>query len=116
VGINQIQAARRRIWPAVRRRLGIRSATLEVDMRHWHDYQLEWRPDGCRFTVDRRIILATTRSPRGPLGFVCWLDNQYLVLTPRGRFRAGTLRPAEAQWMEMADLRIDPVDTPGRST
>ena len=23
-------------------------------------------------------------APRGPLGFVCWLDNQYLILTPRG--------------------------------
>lgn len=104
--LNQFAAARQRVWPAVRRRLGIAAATLNVDMREWHEYRLEWRPDGCHFAVDGQIALKSPYSPRGPLGFVCWLDNQYLVLTPRGRFRAGTLGLADEQWMEVAHFGI----------
>lgn len=104
--LNQFAAARERVWPAVRQRLGIAAAPLTIEMREWHEYRLEWRPDGCRFAVDGRIVLETPHSPRGPLGFVCWLDNQYLVLTPRGRFRAGTLGLADEQWMEVADSDI----------
>jgi hypothetical protein len=106
LALNQAAAIRRRLWPAVRRRLGIDAAALAVDMREWHDYSLQWRPAGCRFTVDGRTVLDTPQAPRGALGFVCWLDNQYLVLTPRGRFRAGTLTTAEPQWMEVADLQL----------
>jgi hypothetical protein len=103
------------LWPAVRRRLGIDAAFLGVDMREWHDYALQWRPAGCRFAVDGQIVLDTSFAPRGVLGFVCWLDNQYLALTPRGRFRAGTLLTTEPQWMEVADLSLL-VDMPEPST
>ena len=108
--LNQFGAARRRVWPAVRRGLGISAATLEADLRDWHDYRLEWRPAGCRFLVDGVPVLAPPHSPRGPLGFVCWLDNQYLVLTPRGRFRAGTLAIETEQWMDVDGLVIEPID------
>lgn len=106
LGLNQVPFIRRRLWPAVRRGLGIDAGLLDVDMRQWHLYRLEWRPSGCRFTVDGRIVLETPHAPRGPLGFVCWIDNQYLVLTARGRFRAGILTPAQAQWMEISDLHL----------
>ena len=108
--LNQFGPARRRVWPAVRRGLGISTAPLPIDLRDWHDYRLEWRPAGCRFLVDGALALATAHSPRGPLGFVCWLDNQYLVLSPRGRFRAGTLAIEAEQWMEVDRLVIDPID------
>jgi hypothetical protein len=110
LALNQVSAVRRRLWPAIRRRLGIGAAPIAVDIRQWHDYRLEWRADSCRFMVDNRIVLDAPQAPRGPLGFVCWLDNQYLVLTPRGRFRAGVLKVAEEQWMEVADLRVGPID------
>jgi len=106
LALNQFAAVRARLWPAVRKRLGISAAPLTVDLRHWHEYRLAWQPESCRFWVDDRPILATPHAPRGPLGLVCWLDNQYLVLTPRGRFRAGTLRLADEQWMEVAGLQI----------
>jgi hypothetical protein len=111
LALNQAAAIRRRLWPAVRRRLGIDAAFLAVDMRQWHGYSLRWRPAGCRFTVDGQTVLDTSHAarghaPRGALGFVCWLDNQYLVLTPRGRFRAGTLTPNADQWMEVANVQL----------
>ncbi len=107
--LNQFAPLRRRLWPAVRRRLGIHAAPLAVDLRQWHDYRLEWQSDGCRFWVDGAAVLITPTAPRGALGFVCWLDNQYLVLTPRGRFRAGVLAVAQEQWLEVADLAICPL-------
>jgi hypothetical protein len=105
--LNQFAPLRRRLWPAVRRRLGIHAAPLAVDLRQWHHYRLEWRGEGGRFWVDGAPVLTTPVAPRGPLGFVCWLDNQYLVLTPRGRFRAGLLPLAQEQWLEVSDLEIE---------
>lgn len=108
--LNQFRAAREHIWPAVRRQLGIHAAPIVADMTTWHEYRIEWRVDSVTFLVDGMSLLETPRSPCGPLGFVCWLDNQYLVLTPRGRFRAGTLHTNTEQWMEIADLHLEARD------
>ena len=108
--LNQFAPLRRRLWPAVRRRLGIHAALLGADLRQWHDYRLEWRRDGGRFFVDGTPVLTTPSAPRGPLGFVCWLDNQYLALTPRGRFRAGVLPLVQEQWLEVGNLVIQPLE------
>lgn len=104
--LNQFAVTRRRIWPAAQRRLGVHAAPIAADMTTWHNYRLEWRADSVRFLVDGTPLLETPQSPCGPLGFVCWLDNQYLILTPRGRFRAGTLHVEIHQWMEIADLYL----------
>jgi hypothetical protein len=104
--LNQITSLRRRLWPAFRHQLGIASVPLDLDLRSWHEYRLEWQKDHCRFEVDGQTVLLTEQSPRGPLGFVCWLDNQYLVLSPRGRFRAGTLALPEEQYMEVKELKL----------
>ena len=66
----------------VRRDLGISYAPLAARLDVWHDYRLRWTRDGCTFSVNGRPVLETRQSPSGPLGFVCWLDNQYLVATP----------------------------------
>ncbi len=94
--LNQFAAARCRVWPAVRRRLGIYAAPVEADLTARNEYRLAWGASETRFWVDGRELL-TVPSPRSPLGFVCRLDNQYRVLTPRGRFRAGTLAVTEEQ-------------------
>jgi hypothetical protein len=104
--LNQIGVLRRRLWPAVQRRLSISFREIAPAMTDWHHYHLKWRPDGCSFLVDGRPLLETKFSPRGPLGFVCWLDNQYMVATPRGRFAWGTLTTPEAQWLEIRELEI----------
>jgi hypothetical protein len=98
---------RRRLWPRVRRRLNISFAQLPVSMVEWHDYHLEWRSGGCRFTVDDQPYLETSFSPRGPLGFVCWLDNQFMVATPQGRLTWGTRPIAQPQWLEVDELRLE---------
>lgn len=104
--LHQVPVLRRRTWPWLRRRLGISYAPLPLEMAVPHEYALEWRRTGCRFWVDGRLLWQTAQAPRGPLGFVCWLDNQYLVLGRNGRFRWGTLPILETQTMTISDLHL----------
>jgi hypothetical protein len=101
-----IRTLRRRLWPVSQRVFRIREALLDVDTTAWHTYRLDWRVEGSRFEVDGRLILAGAPGPRGLLGFVVWMDNQYAVVTPWGRMGYGLLsRPGE-QWLEISDLDI----------
>ena len=104
--LNQSERLRQRIWPWLRRQLGISFAPLPCLMTDWHVYELNWMLDGCSFFVDGELVLETPFSPRGPLGFVCWLDNQYMVLEGNGRFCWGTLPISITQWLEVADLSL----------
>lgn len=108
--LDQVSALRRVLWPWVRRRLAISHALLDaVELVDWHAYRLEWRANGCRFSIDEEVVLETPHTPKGPLGFVCWLDNQYLVATATGRFRWGTLAVADRQWLEVSELKVGPI-------
>jgi hypothetical protein len=96
----------RRAWPRVQRSLRVAEAPIAPLDQSWRTYALEWRERRARFFVDDQIVLETDRPPRGPLGFVAWVDNQWAVATPRGRFGWGLL-DAPAQWMDMALVRIE---------
>ena len=104
--LNQSKKLKNRLWPWVRRRLQISFAPLEAPMTRWTEYKLHWGLSGCTFIIDDEPILQAPYTPRGPLGFVCWIDNQYLVATPNGRFRWGTLPTEETQMLEIADLKL----------
>lgn len=112
--LNQAPAVRRRLWPVVQRALGVSYRPLDVEMTAWHDYRLIWRPNGCFFAVDGEPVLQTPMGPRGPLGFVCWVDNQYLVARPTGRFRWGTLATEQEQRLEVEELVLRRARTNGR--
>jgi hypothetical protein len=107
---NQSTSSRQRMWPSIRRRLGISFAPIENDMTGWHTYRLDWEAAGCRFWVDDACVLETPHAPAGPLGFVCWIDNQYLVATLRGRISWGVTPTPQSQWLEVAKLAIQPID------
>ena len=104
--LNQVASVRRRLWPAVQRALGISYRSVSASLTEWHSYRLAWQPQGCFFSVDGEPVLQTPLRPRGPLGFVCWIDNQYLVARPTGRLRWGTLQSVRDQWLEVENLRI----------
>jgi len=104
--MSQSDSLGRRIWPRVQRALGVSEAVLDVDLHRWHDYVLDWRTDGADFHVDGQVVLSVPVSPRGPLGFVAWMDNQYAIATPRGRFGWGLLDVPLPQWLEIAGLTI----------
>lgn len=110
---NHFTTLRRRLWPWVQHRLGISFQSLETPLTEWHTYRLDWLPEGCVFYVDGKLQHQTPFSPHGPLGFVCWIDNQYMVLTRRGRFASGILTTQQAQWMEISNLSLS-MDTAQR--
>ncbi len=104
--LNNVNRFRTSLWPGVRHRLQISFSQVEVDMTEWHDYQLLWGLDGCVFTVDGGTLFETRHSPKGPLGFVCWIDNRYMIARPTGRFQWGVVAAREEQWLEVDDLQI----------
>jgi beta-glucanase (GH16 family) len=77
-------------------------------MTDWHTYSLEWGTERARFSVDGASVLQGAPSPQGPLGFVMWLDNQYMVVTPWGRLGWGLVDVPGRQWMEVEQLTIEP--------
>ncbi len=99
----------RRLWPPAERLLGVGEAELRVDIERWQDYTLEWRRESITFAVDGVTVLATRHAPRGPLGLVVWIDNQYMVATPQGRFSQGVEQLAGEQWLEAAALAVTPL-------
>lgn len=104
----------RRLWPVAQRAMGVSEAMVEVCMTEWHTYAIEWGTKRSSFSVDGQAVLEADCSPFGPLGFVMWLDNQYAVVTPWGRFGYGLLDSAQRQWMEVDALSIQPGDPVAR--
>ncbi len=94
------------LWPHIQRALAVREALVPAEMTGWHAYLLEWRPDEARCWVDDELLLSVPVPPRGPLGFVAWMDNQYAIASPRGRFGWGLLDVPQPQWLEITDLHI----------
>lgn len=93
-------------WPIAQHALKVSEAWLPICSTDWHDYCLTWLTNQVLFWVDGQLVLQSPYSPRGPLGFVLWLDNQYLVLTPWGRFNSGVLGTDEIQWLDIAALSL----------
>lgn len=105
--LNRSQRLYRKIWPIVQRGLRIEEKSLPLDLlSDWHSYSIEWRIDRAVLSVDGRVVLETNRPPRGRMGFVAWLDNQYAIVTPTGRLGFGLLDVPESQWLEIKTTRL----------
>jgi hypothetical protein len=54
-----------------------------------------------QFAVDGRSVFQTALAPRGRLGLVIWIDNQFAAFGPDGKLRAGVLAQPEPAWLEI---------------
>jgi hypothetical protein len=106
VPLMNIRAVYRAYWPVAQRILSISEAVVPSVMTEWHTYTIEWGADSARFQVDDQLVLDCDTPPRGPLGLVIWLDNQYLIATPWGRLRYGLLATPGEQWLELEWVQI----------
>jgi hypothetical protein len=111
--LMNIRRVYRTLWPPIQRSLNIKEALLPVEMTTWHTYRLRWGEQSAQFSVSSpetgdQVCVLEAPAPRGPLGFVMWMDNQYLVATPWGCLRWGTLGTSGEQWMEVSRLSIEP--------
>ena len=76
------------------------SALVEVDPTQWQTYRVELEPQSSRFYINSRLISEFPQAPRGALGLVIWIDNQYAAFAPDGRLKSGTL-PNPPGWLEV---------------
>jgi hypothetical protein len=106
VALMNVGPLYRTFWPIGQRAIGVSEARVTVDMTAWHTYIIDWQKKTARFTVDGNVVLENNTSVRGPLGFVIWLDNQYMIVTPWGRFGYGLLDGPGRQWMEVSKVEI----------
>lgn len=78
---------------------------LDLDVIGWHRYSIMWESDKAVFSVDGQVVAESRISPRGPLGLVVWIDNQYAAWRPDGSLGYGTLAGPEA-WIEVRGLAV----------
>ncbi|HVO44260.1 MAG TPA: hypothetical protein VMT34_16650 [Aggregatilineales bacterium] len=97
----------RRLWPLAQWAVGVSEKLIDIDLRSPHRYQLDWLPNAARFYVDDEMILQSPYAPRGSLGFVTWIDNQYAVVTPQGQIGMGLMAIPGEQWLALEDLRVE---------
>ena len=76
-------------------------ALNHLDPAQWHTYALEWQPDGVRVSVDHTEVAVLRPAPRGPLGLVIWVDNQFAAWEPYHRPRWGLLPTPQPVVVEM---------------
>lgn len=89
-------------FPRIQRALKIAQTPLDEGLLFQpHTYTLTWLPDRVTCAIDEHIVLDTPFSPGGPLGFVAWIDNQYAVVHPQGRFGFGITPLRQPQALEL---------------
>jgi hypothetical protein len=104
--LMNVRAIYQMLWPPIQRAMRIRETAIEAEMTEWHTYVIDWGTHLASFSVDGQAVLNSAPSPQGPLGFVMWVDNQYMIVKPWGRFGWGTLEAPARQWMEVDCLTI----------
>jgi hypothetical protein len=108
IALTKIPGLGRPVMAAARRAVQAREALLEdVSLAEWHYYELDWQPEAAVFRVDGVERLRSTALPRGPLGFVVWIDNQYAIASREGKFGFGLCEVPEEQWLEVEELEIE---------
>jgi hypothetical protein len=108
IALTRIPGLGRPVMSVARRAIQAHEALLDdVSLTEWHEYELEWQTDSAVFRVDGAERLRSPAPPRGPLGFVTWIDNQYAIASRDGKFGFGLCEVSEEQWLEIEGLRIE---------
>jgi hypothetical protein len=108
--LMRIPALYARLYPRIQQALKIDETLLDPALlAARHTYTLDWRRDGATFAVDGDVALETPHSPRGPAGFVAWIDNQYAVVTPQGNLRFGVVPVEQEQSLVLEHVVIEPL-------
>ena len=95
------------LWPLGQRAIGVSENLLDPALLlDFHSYAIEWRGDQAAFLVDGEVVLRASVRMRDALGFIAWIDNQYAIVRPQGKFGHGLLDIPTAQSLQLRDLRI----------
>ena len=106
LGLAAIPGGAQMVRRALHRLVKQSAMLISGEVTAWHDYTLDWQSEGVTFEVDGQVVQATPVAPRGPLGLVIWIDNQYAALPPAGGLRFGTLANPQPAWLEIEGLKV----------
>lgn len=97
-----------RCFPPLQRAMAIGERALDPALlAERHAYSIEWQRGGARFSVDGRSVLETSNAPRGPAGFIAWLDTQWAIITPQGRIGFGLTPVTHEQTLTVESIEIE---------
>ncbi len=106
--LMRIPSVYARLYPVIQRRLKIAEKLLDAALlTERHTYTLDWGTDRAVFRVDEALMLEAPCAPRGPAGFVAWIDNQYAVVTPQGRLGFGIVPVDQEQTLVLEQVQIE---------
>lgn len=94
-----------KLMPVIQWMVRVQMRSIEHDWTAWHRYRIEWLPESVRCWVDDELVLNSRWSPRGAMGLVLWVDNQYAIVKPNGVLRGGIL-DHQTQWLEIRQLNV----------
>ena len=95
------------LWSFGQAAIGVSEVALDSALlADFHRYSIEWRAGSAVFAVDGEVVLRARRVPRGRLGFIAWIDNQYAIVTPQGRFGRGLLEIPHRQSLQLSGISI----------
>ncbi len=86
---------------AARRFVEQDAVRLPARLTEWHNYAIDLDNVRASFNMDGKKVLETAVVPRGPLGFVLWIDNQFAALRPDGSVGFGSLANPQPAWIEV---------------
>lgn len=98
-----------RILRGLIRRILVRDDGLllaDLDPEEWHEYEISWTTGQVMFFVDGSPVFDSPFAPRGPLGFVIWIDNQFAAFEPDGRLGYGLLDNPDLAWLDIRALSL----------
>lgn len=108
--LTRIPRLYKRLWQPIQRALKIGEIALDAELlASRHTYTINWHPNHAAFAVDDAIVLETPFAPRGAAGFVAWLDNQYAIVTPQGKFGFGTVAVEQSQSLILQHVLIEQI-------
>ena len=107
IALTRLPGLGRPVMSAARRAVQAHEASLDdISLIEWHDYEIEWQRAEAVFRVDGVERLRSPAPPRGPLGLVVWMDNQYAIASRDGKFGFGLCEVHEEQWLDVDTLLV----------
>ncbi|MEA3325880.1 MAG: hypothetical protein U9R53_00995 [Chloroflexota bacterium] len=82
------------------------ACSLSVRVTEWHTYRLVWHADRVKFEIDQKVVFTNRLSPKGRLGLVIWIDNQYFRFGPDGKFGFGFTETPTTQAMTFRNIKL----------
>ncbi len=108
---TKIRFFKRLFWRIGQRNIRIQEVVLDADLlTQPHRYIIEWYQDRALFYVDDDLVQTVENPPQDALGFVAWMDNRTIILTPEGKYKVETTHIKRAQALMLSMVHLESLD------